>query len=809
MLLRDSVLICFLIAPVLAAAPKGCPASLPIGSFELLVDPANGSAARPIRQMNAVRPGQKLVYKPGLLPSDYKKTAQIALVLAPDSGASDSGAALTVLDRHPASEPGEWNVEKLVGVIALVFGPQGLDAKKVTSLVNKDQELISQLADYAEQTSQVETLVDALTVWEGDPSKSKSLDAAVSGIAAQSGVTLTKLDRTAPTNEQALALMRTLNPALNSYDPLAQQSGARFQQSAGLAASVAGLFFGNTVGLAAGGALMVQNLRTMMFPDTAFRSALVQTSPGDGLTLCAKREAGKSRTRLAYLWALRLPNAPKPALSIAPAAHIPLGLQSQIEVKAEEKSIWKYLNRARNWQLVSESGKGYLVPVTVVATKGLSLDLSKAELPAGTYKLKADWDWDSFEVDGEVRVAPLEDFAQAKVSDTSADNLVVASGVVRATLVGADFQFVEKAAIRKEEDEKAAPEDLVFYLPLGKRAGPQTSIELDVDTAKFAAGRYRVLLTQSDDKPHSVALRILPPHPIVANLPLAANLGEKSQTVIVRGTGLDRVEQIHSQRADIDLFPGGSAAERKATVRLHEGTGKGERLDIDLKVEGLHRPLRVGGALVVLGPRPKIGMVKTSLPEDLSVPLQDGELPSGAVASFSMQVENVSSEASVQLRCAGNGPAVTVRAGEKRNAARLEPAGQGLLFLSIEPSIAGQPGCDLTAAVEVTPEGASDPAPLGRIVRLPRIRNFTLTDERIGPDLYAGTLRGEDLEVIEKTGWDAQTGSPVKDLPKPVSGATHEQILRVALPWPSPSPHAPLYVWLRGESAGRATRARY
>ena len=37
-------------------------------------------------------------------------------------------------------------------------------------------------------------------------------------------------------------------------------------------------------------------------------------------------------------------------------------------------------------------------------------------------------------------------------------------------------------------------------------------------------------------------------------------------------------------------------------------------------------------------------------------------------------------------------------------------------------------------------------------------------------------------------------------------GLDAKQTLRVVLPWPSRSPKAPLFVWLRGESEGRATK---
>ena len=94
-------------------------------------------------------------------------------------------------------------------------------------------------------------------------------------------------------------------------------------------------------------------------------------------------------------------------------------------------------------------------------------------------------------------------------------------------------------------------------------------------------------------------------------------------------------------------------------------------------------------------------------------------------------------------------------------------------------------------------------------MRLPRIKSFVLTDEKLAPEVYAAVLRGEGLDTIEKTGWNSEAGLAVRDLPKPVAGEGHEQSLRVALPWPSPTPHAPLYIWLRGENAGRATQARY
>ena len=75
--------------------------------------------------------------------------------------------------------------------------------------------------------------------------------------------------------------------------------------------------------------------------------------------------------------------------------------------------------------------------------------------------------------------------------------------------------------------------------------------------------------------------------------------------------------------------------------------------------------------------------------------------------------------------------------------------------------------------------------------------------------MYSRLLEGHDLDVIDKTGWDAEHGVPVQAIPTPESSDPAGQTLRVVLPWPAPAPHAPLYVWLRGETVGRKTTVVY
>ena len=87
----------------------------------------------------------------------------------------------------------------------------------------------------------------------------------------------------------------------------------------------------------------------------------------------------------------------------------------------------------------------------------------------------------------------------------------------------------------------------------------------------------------------------------------------------------------------------------------------------------------------------------------------------------------------------------------------------------------GQSGCQLAATITTDSAGSSDPTVLGRVIRLPRIEKFALTEEKLSSNLYAGNLTGIDLQIIEKTGWDAKTGYPVQGIPTPVPGSNPQE----------------------------------
>jgi hypothetical protein len=162
------------------------------------------------------------------------------------------------------------------------------------------------------------------------------------------------------------------------------------------------------------------------------------------------------------------------------------------------------------------------------------------------------------------------------------------------------------------------------------------------------------------------------------------------------------------------------------------------------------------------------------------------------------------------LDCDGDGlrQALTLAPGEPSHGASLTFAGPGALYLSVDPGVVGYAGCRLEASV-IVQAGRSDPYPLGRVVRVPRLDKFTLTSEKVGDSSYAGILEGRDLDVIDKVGWDAQNAVPVTTIAAPLPGDVARQTLRITMSWPAPAPHAPLYVWLRGEQTGRKTAVTY
>ncbi len=796
-----------------AASPRACPGGTPVNSFRILVEPAGVGSPLPLIRINVVEPGQKLKYEPvhgTVVPGPKSK---VALVLIPAN--QDDASGLRVLDPKPADAVQEWDVPVHASAVGLVLGEHGLDAKKVASLVRDNPVLVTQLADYADQSSKVEALVQTLSAYEQSAPGSSDLQSMLRGFSSQYGVALPKLDPSAPADQQANTLLRAVVPAFQDDGSDSKPNLA--EHSTGLAASVASMFFGSPVGLAAGGAALVESLHSAMFPGTDFRPAFAQAhAQEDQLTLCSGTPAQKTRKNVEYLWMQRIPDAPPPQVKLADNAALPLGWTSGVQASTASVAQLKLLPHARDWRLVGDGGET-TVPVKVATGSAhdvLTLDLTHVKVAPGQYRLAADWDWTPLTAAGALDVRPLGNFRAVKPEDDSADALIAGAGAVTLQLTGADFEFLQSVSLRPAgwAAVEASAVSFVFPDPAG---GEQPAVQVRINTATLHAGSYLLRLTQVDGSNRDVSITVHPPNPQLEHLPLTANVGEASQTVVLRGNGLDRIERITSPGATWELAPPASGGEgtsrREATVRLADSAQPGEAQDASLSVAGLHTPVKVAGALEVLGPRPKILNVATSLPAQSGVELLAGEIPAGLAASFSLRVDHLDAQPAVRLHCGPPGYArqgLTLHLGDRQGTAALDSTGAGALFLSLDPGEVGPPGCTLKALV-VTADGASDPYVLGRIVSLPRIDKLAVSGEKLGESVYAATLTGENLQTIAKTGWNPQTGYDVPGIATPVPGTPRQQTLQIAVPWPPPAPQAPLYIWLRGDSRSRLTSARY
>jgi hypothetical protein len=841
----------FLSSLALGGLPRvSCPAGVPIGNVDLRVLAPDQKKALPLRTINRLEEGDTILYSP-LLGTNQKRSGDVSLVLVPVVPESKD-RHLIVLDPKQAGKSQKWKIPRKISVVAFVYGPDGLSRGKVKEFLAKDEDLVAQLADYAEKTAQTEDLIQALS---SSDSSNANVDAALQGFASQYGLS-TKIDRTQPANQQALTLLQTLNPALATYDPLASASSQRLSQTASLAASVAGLFFGSPVGLAAGGTAMLIDLKSLAFPKSDFRSSFAEKLPDDGMGLCGSRTPAPPHTKVAYLWASRVPNIGPPQITTGEANSIPVTQKSPLPVEVPD-SQWKYVDRVRDWQLVSEGGKAFPIKVTKLASpKGLELDLSKVTLSPGKYHLKADWDWDSFTVSGGIEVQPLGNFGAAHLSPQSQDRLIAGAGKVKVTLEGGDFEFVTGVQFEKAEDEFAKPAPVPFVLPSGLRRGPQKHLDLLVQTSDLDAGAYRFLLSQVDGRTHPVPVQILPVPPQIDNLPILISQNEHTRAVTLKGQHLDLLTKLQTSKGTIALGPAQpNQTERAATLHVDGDLKAADTYDVKAFVYQHSDPVTLPNAIHVVGPRPVIEGVKLSAPPDMGIVLQPGELPAGLFISSLLQVRNLSPNSAVQVSCQGQGNSTaTLHLGDHSTKASLQQLGPGQLFLSFDTS--GRPGgCLLQVAVDNGPDGESAPCDLGRLLRVPKIDTFQLIDNQPGPasgavpaaataegsadtsppansapydsvpasgvtpqtsqpaapapppqnGQYVAILTGMDLQNIAQVGWDAAHGTLVVDLPAPIPGQGLKQSLHVTLPAPVPAEHAPLYIWLRGDTTGRLT----
>ncbi len=220
-----------------AATPLNCPAGVPLGDVRLSVEGDPGEPLLPLRSINRLGEGDTVYYTPVKLRLK-PKGGKVALVVAP---VSKELPVVRVLDAIDADKPGQWKMPFRVSVAALVYGPEGLNPKRVKAFLSSDEDLIVQLADYAEKTSQAEALISAVS--SGTPLNPTQVDAALNGMGAQAGVGA--VDRTLPKDQQLAVMLGRVNPTLAGVDPVAPDLSVRTQAAASVVTAVAGMFLGS------------------------------------------------------------------------------------------------------------------------------------------------------------------------------------------------------------------------------------------------------------------------------------------------------------------------------------------------------------------------------------------------------------------------------------------------------------------------------------------------------------------------------------------------------------------------------------
>ena len=788
-------------AHVLCASPPPlvCSSGTPLGSVDLrVVSPLTGTKPLPLRTINRLEKGETLTYSPILQPGEDRK-GDVAMVLVPFDRTA-AGENMAILGPKPANKPAQWKIPWRVSLVAFVYGAAGLNRNNVRRFLSRDDELVGQLADYADKTARTEALIAAIS---SSARSDEAFQAAAQGFSSKFGIAV-QVSPTAPTAAQASALFTAINPDLASYDPLSSPGALPEGVALRLATSIGELFYGSPVGLAAGGTALLVELGTLAFPRTEFRASLSQPLPEDGLGLCGKAGSLPAHTRVAYLWATRVSNAGPPVLSIGKANSLPTSVKSPLPVVASAAD-WKYVDRARDWTLQPDSGKPAPVKVQKLGdTRKLELDLGKDVKP-GRYRLEANWDWGHFEAKGFLEVRTVADFKTARFLPASQDRLVARTGKVPVTLENSDFEFVTKVEIERLHDEFATPSALPFVLPQELRAGPQNRMDVQIDTTNLDPGSYQLKIYQLDGKASLVDLEMLTAPPTIVNLPLILNQGVSTGAFLLKGQRLELLKRIEVASGSVDLAAASPGqVERGLTLRMAPEISAGTSFAIKAFIEGRSDPLMFSDGVRIAGPAPNITEVVVSKPPDQKVQLDDGELPGGVYLSAMLSVEHLRSNSLVKLGCdqEADGEA-TLRLGERSGPLRAQQLTPNQVFLSFDTG-AWRNGCILKASIANSGEGESAPHQLGKLVLVPDIEGFELADSA-GGDFMRASLTGQNLETIEKIGWTADRGEPV-GLPLPVGDGQKQQLqTRIDAP---PDPDAGLFLWLRNETKARVTTVR-
>ena len=580
--------------------------------------PADGPAGRKSHvaahapRSNNLPASSRISYRPLDLPADMKRDAKLTLVLVP----TDPDGAVTVLEPRLAAAAGEWVTPFAARLVLLVFAPQGLDEKRVTNLVTKDEALVQTLADYADATSDLEAQLEQARELEAESQEDDH-----------------PAQPTTPAEQALYSLIRTLNPSVSSFDPL---SAGRRGGPVGLIAQGEEMFLDNAGGLFPGGEVLPL-VKTWLLPDTEFRSVYAIPAASESMTLCAKVQIRGGR-KIAYLWAYRIVGGSAPKVIVSKDVDVPIGMRDPVAVRVAQTADWRPLTRIFDWALFPDNAVEKPVNISVRVApdeRALILDLRKFAGPPGAYHLQGKWDWSVVRSEGAIRPRKLDDFKTASLTPETQDKLIAATGTVPIELRGADFLFVDNAWLHRTTSARQIPADLP-----PERAGPTNQLRVEINTDGLRPGPYLLALARVDGAVTDLPVRLLPAPPRLDNTGARVNVGDREEHVELTGSGLDRIERMEAEKADVTLASSNeNGTRREAAVKLHADAKPGDKLALTAKVEGMSAALRFPGVLQVVAARPRFVEAKASIPADLPVTVRDGEIPSGSWVSYVLRVD--------------------------------------------------------------------------------------------------------------------------------------------------------------------------
>ena len=146
-----------------------------------MVSPGGGVPRGLEKLVNRLLPGYKISYRPVEIDTLEKEEG------ADGAAAGSLGwieGSLSSIHEARRKNAATWTVPFRAQLASLVWGPEGLDKAKVANLVDKNNELIGQLADYAAKTEETQALIAAITQQQGLET-GEDVGSAVTGFASQ------------------------------------------------------------------------------------------------------------------------------------------------------------------------------------------------------------------------------------------------------------------------------------------------------------------------------------------------------------------------------------------------------------------------------------------------------------------------------------------------------------------------------------------------------------------------------------------------------------------------------------------------